>query len=354
MFENNKNWERSKERFEALWNVEQIDRPTVCIQVDTMPHMPTLIERLPPEEVRRAYMDEAFIHDVMEERMTRNAFFGDAFPNMSLYLGTCAHGAYTKKVNYSISSDSVWLHPVMDDITDTLEFDENSEFLHATSRIIDHLAARSNGRFVIANTDNCSNLDALASLRGISDLLLDMTDEPEAVDKCLDTLHDILKRTEEQFAAPILAANENGTTTEFMQLWSSGYHHQMQCDMAAMISPAMFERFAVNDLERCAAWMGRVVYHLDGQEQIRVLDQILGVKGINLVQWTPVAGQPPTSAFIPELQRIQAAGKGLVLFPKAAELPTLLENLAPKGLHFCPVDVQTEDEARAIMRLFEK
>ena len=347
-------WEKSKERFEALWQNEKLDRNTICMKVWNKTDGPSLLEKLPPEEAWRCYMDETFIHELLEEQMVHTTYFGDAFPSVSLYLGTCAHGAYTKKVDYSISSESVWLHPVMDEITDPIEFDENSKFLHATARIIDYLAARNDGRFIIANTDNCSNLDALASLRGISNLLVDMTDEPEAVDAQLAVLHDILQRTEQTFSAPILASNGGSTATDFMQLWSSGFHHQMQCDMAAMISPAMFERFAVPDIENCAKWMPRMVYHLDGQEQIRALDLILAIKGINLIQWTPVAGQPPTSAFIPELKRIQAAGKGLVLFPRAAEIPTLLSELAPKGLHFCPTDIHTADEARAVMRLFEK
>ena len=354
MLQHCENWERSKERFEALWQNELLDRPTVCIHVDKTPGKPSLVDSLPANEAWRAYMDETFIQEELEESMARTAYFGDAFPNKSLYLGTCAHGAYTKKVDYSVSSESVWLHPVMEEITDALEFDENSVFLNATSRIIDHLSKSNSGRFLIANTDNCSNLDALASIRGINNLLIDMMEEPEAVTACLETLDSILRKTEEHFAKPILAANDNSTVTEFMRLWSSGYHHQLQCDMAAMISPDMFAEFAVPDLERSAAWMKRVVYHLDGQEQIRVLDQILGIKGIRLIQWTPVVGQPPTSAFIPELQRIQAAGKGLVLFPKAKELPALIEGLSPKGVHYCPTDVQNEDEARAIMRLFEK
>jgi len=347
-------WEQSQRRFEALWHNERLDRNTVAIQLIDDPQKPFLDELLPLSEEHRRFMDETFIYEMLREQMARVRFYGDAFPCMTLYLGTCAHGAYTKKVDYSVSSGSVWLHPVMDDITDTLQFDENAEFLQATTRIIKHLTAHNSREYLIGNTDNCSSLDTLSSLRGVDNLLVDMLTEPEAVESQIAVLQNILCRTENGFAEPLLATNGGGTVTEFMHLWSDGYHHQLQCDMAAMISPALFERFAVPELSDAARWMKRVVYHLDGQEQIRFLDMILSIDNIQLIQWTPVAGQPPTSAFIPELKRIQAAGKGLVLFPHVSEMPTLLAELAPKGIHFVPQGVETEEQALAVLQMLER
>ena len=347
------NWERIQQRYAALWDNEVLDRPMVSIRV-RRDGVPPRADDLPASEEWRRYMDEAFIYQQMENQLTDTAYYGDAVPSMPLYLGTCAHGAYTQKLRYSVSSESVWLHPVMDGITDALTFNADSEFLHTTNRIIEHCAARCGGRFLLSNTDNCSNLDALASLRGINDLLLDMLDEPDAVTARLVELDGILRRTEEDYASRLIPINGGGVMTDFMQLWSEGYHHQLQCDMAAMISPALFEEFAVPDLSRSAQWMKKVVYHLDGQEQIKFLDMLFTVPNVKLIQWTPVDGQPPTSAFLPELKRIQAAGKGLVLFPTADELPLLLAELSPKGTIYVPRGIGTEEEARSIMRLFDK
>ncbi|NLB59101.1 MAG: hypothetical protein GX805_11665, partial [Gammaproteobacteria bacterium] len=78
---------------------------------------------------------------------------------------------------------------------------------------------------------------------------------------------------------------------------------------------------------------------------------ILSLPRLNMIQWTPVAGQPPTSAFIPQLQRIQAAGKGLVLFPKKHEVPVLLDALKPQGLYLIINDASGEQEARDLLAL---
>ena len=84
------------------------------------------------------------------------------------------------------------------------------------------------------------------------------------------------------------------------------------------------------------------------------MDMLLSVKKLDNIQWTPVAGQPKTSAFIRELQKIQAAGKGLVLLPEKGEVPFLMENLSHKGLHLVVNDIADPREAEDLLRLAEK
>ena len=59
-----------------------------------------------------------------------------------------------------------------------------------------------------------------------------------------------------------------------------------------MISPKLFEELVMYELETQSQWLDYALYHLDGEQQVKHLDRILSVKGINAVQWTNVAGQP--------------------------------------------------------------
>ena len=92
----------------------------------------------------------------------------------------------------------------------------------------------------------------------------------------------------------------------------------------------------------------------DLQGVIRHLDEILGVDGIQMIQWTQVAGQPPVTEFIPVLRRIQKAGKGLVLIIGKAQLPCLLENLSSNGLNLIVTNAKDPQEAEEIVRFTEK
>jgi hypothetical protein len=121
-----------------------------------------------------------------------------------------------------------------------------------------------------------------------------------------------------------------------------------------MISPRHFERFVLPEIEECSDFYDNVIYHLDGQEQIRHLDMLLSVKKLDAIQWTPVAGQPPTSHFIETLKKIQKAGKGLILMPGHGEIKFLLENLSHKGLMIVAPYANNIDEANDLLKYAEK
>ncbi|MBO5257452.1 MAG: hypothetical protein J6C42_08160, partial [Clostridia bacterium] len=66
---------------------------------------------------------------------------------------------------------------------------------------------------------------------------------------------------------------------------------------------------------------------------------------------TRVAGQPKTSASIEALQKIQAAGKGLVLIPDRDEIEFLMKNLSPVGLQLIVGWVNSREEAAEIEKM---
>lgn len=95
------------------------------------------------------------------------------------------------------------------------------------------------------------------------------------------------------------------------------------------------------------------LYHLDGAEQIRHLDDLLSIPELRAIQWTQVAGQLPCTQYLPELKRIQAAGKNLVILVEPKQVEVLLENLSSRGLLLITT-VPTVEDAEALLRQAEK
>ena len=121
-----------------------------------------------------------------------------------------------------------------------------------------------------------------------------------------------------------------------------------------MVNRGTLKAFVLPELEEACDWLDYSVYHFDGQEQICHLDILLSIQGLNAIQWTHVAGQPDVTAFIPVLQRIQAAGKGLILFPETiGQASALLEHLCPRGLYLI-THADSEAEANAYLCLGEQ
>ena len=206
---------------------------------------------------------------------------------------------------------------------------------------------------MVAFPDNCGILDGLAHLRGSERLLLDMVERPEVLDGMVERAIEAYFQSAEVLFGLIEKADMGGSMHAWMHTWCPGRHAQMQADCSVMISLDMYERFVMPELRALTHWLDHSIYHLDGQEQIRHLDLLLSLDELDAIQWTPVAGQPRTSEFIPVFQRIQRAGKGLVLIPQMDEIEPLLDALSPEALMLV-VNAPDEESGREVLRLVER
>ncbi len=347
-------WDKAKERLNALWNNEIIDRACVSVAVLKDNHH-YVREKMPEntEELFHYFTDGEWIHKRQTHRFENTYFAGEAHPVIWTNFGTAGHAKYFKNAKYQFSKNTVWYDASLND-GEIPEYMGDESILKVEKKCMEYLSREGMGKYLVSVPDNCGTIDALEHLRGSNDLLMDFIDDPDWVKECILAIHDGYIRSGEEIFQILRENNEGGSSHGWMMTWSPGKHQQLQVDFSAMISPEMYEEFAMIELKKASEWLDHSIYHLDGQEQIRHLDLILSLPKINMIQWTPVAGQPPTSEFIPVLKRIQKAGKGLVLFPKKYELNVLLEELSPKGLYLIVNDAENETEARDIVKLVEK
>ena len=103
------------------------------------------------------------------------------------------------------------------------------------------LVERFGSNLVVSHTDLGGNLDILASFRGTQDLLFDLVDCPEEVDRLTRAITELWLRYYDEQHALMLPACRG--TSSWAPIWSQGKTYMLQSDFAYMISPAMFERF---------------------------------------------------------------------------------------------------------------
>jgi hypothetical protein len=253
------------------------------------------------------------------------------------------------------AKDTIWFHETIKDWESAqVEYDPQSSIYKKQIEMMKYLVDQSKGRYFVSMPDNCGSIDGLSQMRGTDKLLLDFLEEPEKVKEAVGKIVKVLISTGDSMFELLNENNLGGSVHSWMQTWCPGKHMQLQCDLSVMISPQMFEEFVLPEIEETTQWLDKAIYHLDGQEQIRHLDMLLSVKKLNMIQWTPVAGQPYTSEFTPVLKKIQKAGKGLVLLPQIWEIETLMNELSPRGLHLVVRDVKTEEDAKALVKKIEQ
>jgi hypothetical protein len=197
-------------------------------------------------------------------------------------------------------------------------------------------------------TDLGGNLDILASFRTMQNLLYDMYDSPEDLSRCAGELTQLWLRYYNELYEIIQQPGRG--STPWAHIWSPGRCYMLQSDVCNMISPKMFERFVLPDLEACCKQLDHAFYHLDGKGEIVHLEMLLSLKELRGIQWIPGDGTPPPEEWLPLLKRIRAGGKLIQLYVKPEGALKIVRELGGKGFAFYVNQPMTPGDARNFLR----
>ena len=343
-------WEKTQARFDAFWNREITDRCCAAVTYTAPPSADEAKLFVRPSDqagIDRFWTDHEWIIKRNRSTMERTYYAGESFPHIMLDLGAAGHAGFFKGNRHRFA-DSVWFFPSHSDIS-TIEFDENEYMFQQTLGIARELVRDSQGDYIISQSDCTGNADVLSHLMGPEELLPLMLEEPEAVTAAMNKVQTAYERIHRGVYDIVKANNYGGSCVGWLSTWARGFHSQMQSDMSVMISNDLFRRFVEPELRAQCDLLDVPLYHFDGVEQIRHLDTLLGIEKLRCIQWTQVAGQPPCTDYIPELKKIQAAGKNLLIIVSPNQIQPLMEALSSRGL-FLLVNADSKDEADAMIR----
>jgi len=332
-----------KERMLAYWTREETDRALISVMSQTPYKTPY---------AGHQYYNAEGSHQKMLAEIEHTRYFGEAMAAFLPYFGTAGIAEYAGcSANYT--DRTVWFEPFLEE-PDAAQIEyRHPEIFQKQLDTVHRLCELAGEDYFVGVSDNCSIMDALVGIRGGEELLIDMLTDPEFVTEAVERLLPIYKETQEALFKAV-EKNNHGCIHSWMHLWAPRRMAQLQCDMSVMISKEHFDRFVMPELEETTAFLDYSIYHLDGQEQIRHLDSLLSLKHLNAIQWQPVAGQPRVSDFIPYLEQIQKAGKGLMLRVQPDEIPKLLDNLSCRGLLLkVEQKLPSAEEAQEIVRYVE-
>jgi len=342
-------WERIERDWSAWWAGE-LERPLVvleCVEVLDRydPHCASVFLGNYPLD-----MPAEDILDEFVPRLENTHYLGDSFPRFWPNFGPGVVSAFAGAQVHP-SWDTTWFSPgKTGSVTDlSVTCDWQNPWWRRVYEITQAAVARWGSQLAVGFTDLGGNLDILAHLRGAQQLLLDLYDAPEEIDRlvrettqvwlaCYDRLYDLI------------APAGRGITC-WGPCWSPGSGYMLQSDVSYMISPHMFERFVLPDLMTCCEKLDYAFYHLDGKGQIRHLDMLLSLSRLRGIQWVPGDGNPPPQHWLPLLKRIREGGRlcQVTVSPEGAR--TILRELGGKGFCFVISEPQlTPEEGIAFLK----
>jgi hypothetical protein len=348
------NWEQTQKHFRQWWAQEgpvltfsglpPLDEPR-----DQAPYPPE------PESARDRHTDPHWFAWNQRLSLARLQYPADNLPIVHTDLG-CVQLAACFGAEPAFDDRTVWYNDWIDPPDDypTLVLTKTERWWRAYKRIMLKACEIGRGDYLVGMPAFGSNLDVLAELRGTQNLLYDLVDRPKWVRQKLDEVNRAFYVAYDDYYAHIQLSDGSSAYTYF-HLWGPGKVSQVQCDFAAMISPAMFAEFVVPPLQRQCAWLDHSLFHLDGPSCICHLDHLLAIPELDAVQWTPGAGQPGAgdAQWYDLYERILCANKSVqILGANVEEAKHILDTLGGKGVYLS-VNVDSEAEAKEIIALVE-
>ena len=300
-------------------------------------------EQIDAKDSWRFFTDPELIHARDMNAFSGTYFAGDALPITHMNFGATGYAAFLKGIEYELR-DSLWIHHIEEELEDfTPILDESSPLYQAEMNLLKFYEAQPSIPYLIGNPDNAGVLDAIFVLRG-EELLFDLTEDPEETLRVHAQMQKIWETVIERTVPRLNRINGGRTCVGWLHTTAPGIMAQMQCDVSVMISPDMYRRFCMPELERQCELLEHPLYHLDGMEQVRHLDYLLSLERLETIQWTCVAGQPSPLEFLEPLKRIQRAGKRIIILCEKEEALRLAAELddGPILLH---IEADSPEEA---------
>jgi hypothetical protein len=322
-------WETITQNWSAWWAGE-LERPLV------------VLECVEPQDAATPHYASTFLGndaldilpddllDLFIPRLQATHYLGDAFPRFWPNFGPGIVAAFAGARLHAVQ-DTTWFSPGHLGAITSLHVaqDAHNSWWSRIKSVTGTAVERWGRQLSIGFTDLGGNLDILAHLRGTQQLLLDLTDSPQEVDRLVaETTHLWLHCYDDLYKLTSLG---HGITC-WGPCWSPDRGYLLQSDFAYMISPRMFERFVLPDLSACCNALDYPFYHLDGKGQLPHLDRLLTLERLRGIQWVPGDGQPQAEHWLPLLKRIRQGGKLCQVYVSAQAALTIVRELGGRGL----------------------
>lgn len=340
-------WERIRRDWTAWWHHE-LDRAMVVVDVYEWQGRSFIpqFEAWSLEE-NKILVDEVL--DYYQGVLENVTFYGDSWPRWWPNFGAGIVAGFLG-ATIGVDENTVWFEPPPNNRLEELRLAHDAEnyWWRWVKAVTQAGVERWGDQVTVATSDLGGNLDIIASLRGTQNLLMDLYDAPEVVDRLVAQTTQLWLRYYDELHEVIRTAN-NGTTS-WAPMWCGGRYYMLQSDFSYMISPAMFERFVLPDLEAICNHLDFGFYHLDGKGQIPHLDMLLAIKNLRGIQWIPGDGAPPPDKWLPLLKQIREAGKLCQVYVNAQGARTIAKELGGKGFTFMIIDPPPEIEITALLK----
>jgi hypothetical protein len=354
MFDLKPDYEKTRERIEAFWERDVLDRPVTMFTLSRPPedqvdlpldHHPSPAER---------WLDTQYQAELALALLTNHEFLGDslpiAFPNLGPEVFSALYGCPLHFGDYGTS----WTDPILFDWQQAgqIQIDWDHPYLKKLVEMTDALLEIGRGKFITGMTDWHPGGDALAAIRDPQNLAMDMIDHREDVIRLLARLEVDYFRIYDLFYEKLRASGM--PITSWTPLVSDNRYYIPSNDFSIMVSKAMYDEVFLPGLTRECQALDRSIYHLDGPGALRHLDSILSIAELDALQWVFGAGNEGFHRWVKVYREAQSRGKSIQVNCTLAEIPQVMQTISPRGLFLDVQGVPNREAGEAMLKELER
>ena len=344
-------YEAIKERFDAFWEKEILDRPLICI---TAPRKKQRKVDFPvPESLEERWTNVEYVLKKMELHLENTLFLGDAIPWYWPNLGPNHFTACIGGDLVFTDETTSWVEPFIEDLSEfDPVLDRKSKWWRIMDDLLDAMCELAEGNFLVGIPDLHYGGDSLSAALGPQNLVRCFFQKRDTVKRLIKTLTDLCIEMFDSYYGKISRGQEGSIT--WIPAYSRGRYFALQDDFSGFLSPDMFREFIVEqEVERISRYLDNSIFHLDGPLALGNLDILLDVDSLDGIQWVPGAGAEPMSRWVDVCSKILDAGKCLQISCEPHEVEFHLSRLKHEG-PLLATHCNAEREARSLLKMVER
>jgi len=271
---------------------------------------------------------------------------GEAIPSVRVDVGPVALAAFMgAPLHFAHEEQTTWQDPVIEswEEKNPMRVDPDNRWLKQTLLLMNRLAEDARGHYLVCLPDLTGAIDAIANMRTPAKLCFDLYENRDAI---LATARRSVDAWESVFVRMYdLVLGHGAGIIQWVTSWADTPYTLPTCDFNALISPLDFDQVCLPSLKEQARRAGLCVFHLDGPEAARHAETLAKDPDITAVQFTPGAGTPSALAKLEMFRMIQEQGTPLFIECPGDEIRQLARELAPRGVAYRVLDLNTPAEA---------
>ena len=232
--------------------------------------------------------------------------------------------------------ESFTAHPLVKETRDLekLEFDAKNPWVAKYFEFVTKLNDLSQGRFPVGAPIMRGEGDTVGALIGQTEFIYALYDEPEIIKKTLAKVVDSflfiyseMHRLNRKF--------HGGSSMGLYHIWSPGENIWFQDDISALMTPALYREFFLENEKYVCGKYKYTMMHLH-PSSFHLLDDILGNENLKAVEINMDVGGPTVEQMLPQYRKVLEKKRRLVVWGalSAEDVRCALDNLPHEGIYF--------------------